>query len=262
MMIKMNSSNAANWIHTHLDCIIGNILKCPVKVLSQTYTVVARFILIMFDSTLANLKELEDAMDLPNSSIQEASWIKHPSKCTGHQKVANLKIFCTTPESANTLINGLTYITGSRISIQKDIRSPGVCNKCQTYGHTIKDCKATTDTCRTCGRAHHTSTCHKSTECKCTPCGSTGHSTKYAGCLIYLQYEKSMTDRNPELLSPYYLTNKEWTWGIRPDATDMLLPPTDAYPPRQNTKTTTILLPASQPALLTAPTNPMISTQS
>ena len=247
MMIEMNSSDAANWIRTHLDRVIGNILKGPVKILARTYTVVARFVPITFDPTPANLKELEDAMDLPNGSIQEASWIKHPSKRTGHQKVANLKIFCTTSEAANTLINGPSYITGSRISIQKDIRSPGVCNKCQTYGHIIKDCKATTDTCGTCGGAHRTSTCHERTERKCTPCGSTDHSTKYAGCPIYLQHERSMTDRNPESLSPYYLTNEEWTWGIRPNATETLPPPTEAYHPRRNTRTTTTVPQAGQP---------------
>ena len=231
MMIEMNSGEAATWMRTHLDRIIGNILKCPVKLLTCTYIVIARFIPVTFDPSPAGLKEIEDAVDLPNGSIQDASWVKHPSKRTGHQKVANLKIFCTTPEAANTLINGPVYIAGSRICIQKDIRSPRVCNKCQRYGHIVKDCNATSDVCGKCGKTHPTSTCRERNECKCTPCGSTDHSTNYTNCPIYHQHERSMMDKNPEIISPYYLTNEEWTWGSRPYATDSFPPTTAAHLP-------------------------------
>ena len=235
MMLEMNSAESATWMHTHPERILGNILKCPVKVITRTYVIVARFVLITFDTTPASLRELEEAMELPSGTIQEASWIKHPSKRAVNQKYANLKILCTTPEGANTLINGPTYILGSRISIQKDIRSPGVCNKCQSYSHMVRDCKATMDTCRLCGKNHRTSTCRERDERKCTPCGSTDHPTNHMDCLIYRQHEKSMIDRNPETISPYYLTNKDWSWGPKLDATDTLPPPADTCPPRLNT---------------------------
>jgi hypothetical protein len=205
--------------------------------------VIARFVPITFDPTPTCLRELEDMVNLPAGSIQEAGWIKHPSKCTGHQKVANLRILCTTLEAANKLINGPTYISGSRLCIQKDIRTPGVCNRCQMYGHIIKDCKAASDTCGQCGETHQTSTCNKRTASKCTPCGSNDHPMNHESCPIYRQHENSMMDRNPETISPYYLTNEEWTWGYRMNATDWLPPPADAHLPKRNThgrhKTTT-----------------------
>jgi hypothetical protein len=235
MLIELNTNEAATWMQAHLQQIIGSILKCQVKLLTQTYIVIARFVPISFDPTTTHLRELEDMVDLLAGSIQEASWIKHPSKCMGHQKVANLRILCTTPEVANRLINRPMYISGSRLCIQKDIRTPGVCNKCQMYGHILRDCKATLDTCGQCGRAHQTSTCQERTASKCTPCRSNDHPTNHESFLIYHQHENSMMDRNPETISPYYLTNKEWTWGYRMNATDMLLPPTDTQLPRRNT---------------------------
>jgi len=110
-----------------------------------------------------------------------------------------------------------------------------VCNKCQSYGHIIKDCKATTDTCGLCGKDHRTSTCRERNERKCTPCGSTDHPTNHADCPIYQQHERLMMDKNPEAISPYYLTNEEWLWGLRSDATDTIPPPAVTRPPRPDT---------------------------
>jgi hypothetical protein len=237
MMLEMNSSETTIWMHTHLDCILGKLLKCPIKALMRTYVVIARFVPITFDNAPASLRSLEEEMELPTGSIQEAGWIKHPSRRSAHQKVANLKIFCTNPEAANTLIKGLTYILGSRLSIQKDIRAPGVCNKCQMYGHIHRDCKATTETCGLCRKNHQTSTCREEEGTQMHPMWLLRPPHEPHELPVYRQHERLIIDRNPEAVSPYYLTNEEWTWGLKMNTADTLPPPPQTHSPPGGTQT-------------------------
>jgi hypothetical protein len=217
LMIEMNSSKMVNWMRANISRILGQILNSPVKLLTCSYTVVARFMPIAFDRTPASLRAIEDDMAFPHKSILDSSWVKDPSKHTKLQKCANLKLYCLTPKTANTLINGPTYILGSRLSIQKDIRSPGVCNKCQKYSHIVKSCMETNDTFRTCGscgscgKDHCTSLCQEKVLHKCTPCRSTDHTTSYTSCPIYCQQEQAMKDKDPETVLPYHLTHESWT---------------------------------------------------
>src|SRR5258707_1076748 len=159
MLIEMNSIEAADWMQANPDRILSQILKCETRVLDRTYPVVARFVLTAFDRTPDSLKKLEDEMGLQNGLIRDSLWIKNLSKCVPNQQFANLKILCATPKAANILINGPVYIMGSRLSIQKDIRSPGVCNKCQKYGHIVKNCTESNDICGKCSKDHRTSLC-------------------------------------------------------------------------------------------------------
>jgi hypothetical protein len=234
LFIKMNSVEAVNWMKANPNHIIGDILKCKTRVLTRTYAVIARFVPVTFKPTATNLKLVEDDLSLPNSSIEEAVWIKHPSKHSKVQKYANLKILCSTPEAANTLITRPTYILGSHLSIQKDIKTPGVCNKCQQYSHIVRDCKEMKDTCGQCAGEHQTSLCINTTECKCTPCGSTEHTTNHPECPVYQQHKTSMIDWDPEAMSPYYLTQEEWTWGHHLNPIDPPPNPTDAHSSRKD----------------------------
>ena len=154
MMIEMNSREAADWMRSHPDRILGGILKCPITIITRTYPVIARFVPINFDITRTSLQLVENDLGLPNGSIREAKWIKHKSKRDPSQQFANLKIFCVTQEVANSLINGSIQIMGSRLSITKDVRTPAVCNKCQKYNHFARDCYEENDTCGLCGREH------------------------------------------------------------------------------------------------------------
>jgi len=92
MMIEMNSSEAASWMCTHPEWILGKILKCPIKVLNWTYVVVTRFVPVGYNINATNLKELEDKMELPSRSIPKAGWIKDPAKHAKNQQYANMKI--------------------------------------------------------------------------------------------------------------------------------------------------------------------------
>jgi len=63
---------------------------------------------------------------------------------------------------------------------------------------------------------------------KCMPCGATNHPTNHTTCLVYWQLEEALTNKDPETTSPYYLTDEEWTWGLRTNTTDLPSPPQQA----------------------------------
>lgn len=158
----MNTAESAEWMKKYLNCILGNILDCKIKIIGRVYPVVARFMLVTFEITQASLQTIETDASLELNSIQEAKWIKDPMKRLGNQRFANIKFLCRTPQSANAMIAGPIYIEGSRLVIHKDIRSPGVCNKCQSYGHLAKDCCEDSDMCGIWGSEHRTSMCNNS----------------------------------------------------------------------------------------------------
>ena len=229
MLIEMNSPEAADWMRTNPDRILGDVMKCKTSILKRSHTVIARFMPTSFVISPTSLKILEEEQSLPPGSIQNATWIKDPTKRAPDQKFANIKLFCSSPESANNLITGPAYVMGSRLSIQKDIRTPGVCNKCQRYGHIARNCEETKDTCGLCGEEHRTSLCSSTNERKCTPCGSNEHTTNHIDCPTYQQMEQAMIDKDPEAASPYFLTEESWTWGHQSSSADILPPPPGSH---------------------------------
>ena len=235
-LIEMNSAESADWMKTYPNRILGDILGCEIKIVGRVYPVVARFMPITFEITQDAIRQIEKDASLPPNSIQEATWIKDPTKRLNSQKYANIKFLCTTPQTANKMISGPVYGAGSRLAIHKDIRLPGVCNKCQRYGHVARNCHENTDTCGICGEEHRTSTCNNSQIRKCTPCGSTNHPTNSVDCPIYRQREQAMADKDPEAVSPFYLTSDIWTWGPHNETDHPIPPPPGLTRLRQKTK--------------------------
>ena len=228
VLIEMNSLEAADWMRSNSERILGEILKCKVSLLKRSFTVLARFVPVMFDISPANLRGLKDDHSLPANSILNATWVKDPSKWAKDQKFANLKIFCSTPGTANSLITGPAFIHSSHLCIQKDTKSPGVCNKCQKYGHIARDCSETIDTCGFCGQEHCTSICNSTDTYKCTPCGSTDHPTNSSQCPTFIRLAQAIIDKDPESSSAYFLTDETWTWGNHSGHTDRIPPPPGA----------------------------------
>lgn len=235
ILIEMNSPEAADWMRANAERILGEIFGCKTSILTRSFTVIARFVPVNFDISPANLRSMEDDLALPANSLVNATWIKDPSKRANDQKYANLKIFCSTPETANTLITGPAFILSSRLCIQKEIKTPGVCNKCQRYGHLARDCKETNDTCGFCGQGHRSSLCNKADTYKCTPCGSTDHPTNHYQCPIYSRLAQAIVDRDPETTSAYFLTDEPWTWGNHSNQADKAPPPPGTFPFRKGT---------------------------
>ena len=173
-----------------------------------------------FQTDSAGLRELETNAKLDPHSIIHATWIKDPSRRTPGQRCANIKVFCKTPEAANSLIMSSLQHLGSQLRTHKDIKVPSTCLKCQQYGHFTMNCAETLPTCGKCGNGHPTLECGTHTTPKCTPCGSNDHQTNDPACPERQNRENALLLKDPETLTPYYTTNERWTWGL-PQKGDM-----------------------------------------
>ena len=167
------------------------------------------------------MRELETSAKLDPHSIARATWIKDPSRRTPSQKCANVKIFCKTPEAANSLIMSSPQHLGSQLRTHKDIKAPSTCLKCQQYGHFAVNCAETLPTCGKCGSKHPTLECDTHTATRCTPCRSNDHQTNDPSCPERQNRENAMLLKDPETLTPYYTTSEKWTWGL-PQKGDVL----------------------------------------
>jgi hypothetical protein len=218
LLIEANTNVAAAWIQQNAARAIQPFVGHPVKILGRQHPVIARFMPVQFQPNEAGIRDLEACTHLPENSITQATWIKNPEQREPKQKYANLKILCNSPEVANNLILGsgrISYL-GSQLRFHKDIKAPGTCNRCQNYGHIAPNCKADSPTCTKCGNDHYTSTCQAPNK-RCTPCGSEEHQSNDVKCPERIKREEALLIKNPELLTPYYITAERWTWGLPSD---------------------------------------------
>lgn len=220
LLLEANTKEAAGWIRQNASRIFQPLIGHPVKVLGRLYMVIARFMPVLFQADESGIRELELSANIPENSIAKAAWIKNPNQRSKGQLFANLKIFCTNAEVANTLILGSGRIShlGSQIKFNKDVRAPGTCNRCQEYGHTAPKCKAVSPVCANCGGPHFSSECQTQAT-KCTPCGISGHRTNDDKCPQRVERVNAMITKKPELLTPYFITAERWTWGLLMDST-------------------------------------------
>ena len=126
------------------------------------------------DDTHLHIVELNH--NLKHSSILSASWIKKPKHCTPNQKTANIKVICSSPQTANWLPNERVFIANSRILVVKDIQEPIHCNKCQEYRH-IHEQYTNEERCSTCVHLHPTDNCMHPHEHHCISCGNSSNHT-------------------------------------------------------------------------------------
>ena len=232
-LIETRSSDTAEWIKEHPDSLQAPF-RNQVKILSRLYPVVVRFMPTHFQTDSAGLRELETNAKLDPHSIARATWIKDPSRRTPNQRCANIKIYCETPEAANSLIMSSPQHLGSQLRIHKDIKVPSTCLKCQRYGHFVINCTETRPTCGKCGGGHPTLECDTHTTTRCTPCGSSDHQTNDPACPERQSRENAIMLKDPETLTPYYTTHERWTWGLpqREDVTPEDPPPAPKRPSR------------------------------
>ncbi|KAF8803183.1 hypothetical protein BYT27DRAFT_7030869, partial [Phlegmacium glaucopus] len=94
-----------------------------------------------FDPKDANcISDLESSNNLLPGSISSATWLKcnllkRTDRHSPNQKVATLKVVCSSPETANHLLCEKFFIEGQAIIAHKDLHEPLRCNKCQMFGH-------------------------------------------------------------------------------------------------------------------------------
>jgi hypothetical protein len=121
------------------------------------------------------IRRIEDIHGLKTGSIKAASWLKRPDRRAPGQRVATLKVNCTDPQTANTLLSEGTSINGHLITVIKDIREPIRCNRCQEYGHIRANCKSKA-VCAHCAKDdHESSNCLPNQPPQCRSCGPSSH---------------------------------------------------------------------------------------
>src|SRR5258706_8010229 len=215
LLIETNTCEMAAWLKANAMRILQPLIGHPIKDLGRLYLVIAQFMPVQFQTNAEGTCELENSANLPVESISHVMWIKNPERRTPSQHVANAKIYCKSAEVTNTLILGSGCIShmGSQLCLHKDIRTPSTCVQCQRYGHIAPDCKETLPTCAKCREDHWTREC-ATNDTKCTPCGSSDHWTNVESCPKCIDHENATLDKNPKALTPYYITDERWTWGL------------------------------------------------
>jgi hypothetical protein len=145
-------------------------------------------------------------------TIVSAHWIRDPGKRALGQKVANVKMLCSDPNTANKLLTSDVFIQQQRIALHKDLREPLRCGKCQLYGHIARNCKQEWDTCAICRDRHRTTACTSHCTLKCTACDSDDHASNSRTCPNLLRRLEQLDQRDPERSLPYFPTEEAWTW--------------------------------------------------
>jgi len=114
----------------------------------------------------------------------------------------NAEGICKLETSANLPVESISHITWLK---NPKHRSPSQ--------HIVLDCKEELPTCAKCGKAHQTMECTAGCT-KCMPCRSMDHQTNNKRCPECIDCENTMIDKKPKALTPYYIMDKHWTWGL------------------------------------------------
>ena len=143
----------------------------------RTYAVIFRFVPCngSFDPNKEDhLCDIEKDNDLQANSISAAKWCKRPNRRSPGQTTATLKVACTNPDIANSLLTGRIRVANHLVHVRKDLCIPIRCVRCQEYGH-IQDTCIGIDRCSNCS-----SKFHQADKCDSAPtCISCGASSKH-----------------------------------------------------------------------------------
>jgi len=187
------------------------------------YRVLAEFVPITFlPDSRAMLEDVERDSGAQIGGLVRAEWAKSPEKRHALQRLAHLKLYFNSAETANYAIRNGLYVAGKKVSIRKMLQEPQRCAKCQRYGHGnnegaphfAKDCKWVHDTCGGCGHFHCRSDCtaNLATESYCINCGVSGHTVWDRSCPVFVERCKRLNATNKEGDFPYFVTQDSSTW--------------------------------------------------
>jgi hypothetical protein len=224
LILDMNSESAANWLKSsgvrqsfmqHFSAV--SVLK------EHEFRVLAEFVPVTFDpDALAALERIEKDSGAPPGGLVRAEWAKLPERRHPMQRIAHLKLFFNTAETANYAIRNGLYIAGKKVGIRKMNQEARRCAKCQRYGHGnnegsshfAKDCKWVHDTCGGCGQHHRKEECMTdlSINSYCVNCDVKGHTVWDRNCPTFIDRCKSLNAANKDSNYLLFVTRDASTW--------------------------------------------------
>ena len=208
-------------------------LSPKARIRPRTYAVIFRFVPCdgSFDPNKEDhLRDIEKDNDLQANSISAASWCKRPNRRSPGQTTATLKVACTNPDIANSLLTGRIRVADHLVHVRKDLRIPIRCVRCQEYGH-IQDTCIGVDRCSNCSsKFHQADKCDRAPSC--ISCGADSkHPSTSLSCPTFLRKCKALDGRFPENVMPCYPSKESWTWAAAP-TNPPPPPPQEANAPR------------------------------
>jgi hypothetical protein len=170
LLIELTTADAATFLcNPANETTFLNEFAPDTSIRKRMYTVILCFVPIEFvPHDEEALRKIKQETGMKTGGIISTSWIKNPAHRSVQQKVANIKIACTTPQAVNHLLIPTIHIEGHLIVAKKDIPEPSVCNKCQQYRHFTANCKSDHDTCTCCAGPHHSNGCPDKSILKCS----------------------------------------------------------------------------------------------
>lgn len=214
LLLELDSSASADWLRetTPRDSFLSN-LGSGANIKDRSYQVIVQFVPIQFNpEDTEQLRQYESFNGLAPHSILKAEWIKPIKDRKPTQKVATMRVYHRTAESANVILKEGASILSKRVIPKKPKKEPIRCLRCQRFGHERRACQATAPRCGKCADQHETDSCPADRfNPKCANCS--GHHPSYdRDCPRFWDKCHQIDGRCPENKLAFYPTDEPWSW--------------------------------------------------
>lgn len=207
---EMNDARAVQWLNqkTNQNSFLngfGGTMELRPRFLS----VIAELTPVSFkENDQMEIREVELQNNIPENSIQRATWLKPIRRRKPSQRSAHLLLDFTNPEAVNKAIRYGLVIHGTRVEVRKKQIEPLRCLKCQIIpsNHLATHCKQLHDQCGQCRGFHWTSQCPvtDSNQYYCANCRKEGHAAWDRNCPAYTKAVNDLSNRTPDNKYKYF----------------------------------------------------------
>jgi hypothetical protein len=157
-------------------------------------------------------QEVCEANSLDPNTITTMKWAKPVHRRSQTQKTAHMILTFNNADAANRAITNGIYICNRRCHVERVMREPTRCLKCQGWNHFAKECTEEQDRCGNCTKNHRTGDCPTPLIRCCVSCKTDDHASWSRDCPTFIKKLNDFNDRNPENALQYIPTADPWTW--------------------------------------------------
>lgn len=214
LLYELNQADGATWLQKPAvkAAFMKEYAPTGAVMKARTYMLVFDAVPTRFDPEHeAYRKEFQEWNSEVASKVLEMRWMKGVERRRAGQARAAMFVMLSDIDAANWTIDRGLLFCGQRVYGRKWRPEPKRCLKCHKLdaGHLAADCKAITTVCGTCGEVnadHSTSSCPETDRNKrtCQNCRRTGHASWDKDCPAFLEAQRRMLHRNPDLLYRHF----------------------------------------------------------